>query len=194
LYSRPDEDTGVLALLTTTAADEAGRNRALAGSSAVGIGGGALGLLLGGALTQYSPWRWTLLVNVPLGLGVLLAVPHLISETPRQRERFDLAGAALTAAASVSVVWALIGAPDGGWGSSRTLGGLALGALLLAALVVTERRTGVPLLLNDRGRVGALIVTTAVFAANSRCSSSAFSTSSGSWGSPRWPPERRSCR
>ena len=159
---------GVLALLNTTAADEASRNRALARFSAVGVGGGALGLLLGGALTQYASWRWTLLVNVPLGLGVLLAVPHLISETPRQRERFDLAGAALTVAASVSVVWALIGAPDDGWGSSRTLGGLALGALLLAALVVTERRAGVPLLppvlLHDRSRVGALVVTTAVFA------------------------------
>ena len=159
---------GVLALLTTTAADEASRNRALARFSAVGIGGGALGLLLGGLLTEYASWRWTLLVNVPLGAAVLVSVPRLVAETPRQREPFDLAGAALTIAASVSVVWGLIGAPEHGWTSGRTFGALMTGAALFAALAATERRVSFPLLnpalLHDRGRVGALIVTAAVFA------------------------------
>ena len=159
---------GVLALLTTSATDETARNRALARFSAVGIGGGALGLLLGGVLTQYASWRWTLLVNVPLGVAVLLCVPGLVAETPRRRQPFDLAGAALTVAASVSVVWGLIGAPEHGWSSPRTLGALIAGAALVAVLAATERRVGSPLLdpalLHDRGRVGALIVTTVVFA------------------------------
>ena len=159
---------GVLALLFTTATDEAARHRALARFAAVGIGGGALGLLLGGLLTEYASWRWTLLVNVPLGLAVLVSVPRLVTETPRQREPFDFAGAALTIAASVSIVSGLIAAPDHGWTSARTLGALAAGVVLLGALAVTERRVTFPLLnpalLHDRGRVGALIVTTAVFA------------------------------
>ena len=159
---------GVLALLTTTAADETSRNRALARFSAVGIGGGALGLLLGGLLTEYASWRWTLLVNVPLGVAVLVSVPRLVTETPRQREPFDLTGAALTITASVSVAWGLIGAPDHGWTSARTLGALTAGAVLVGVLAVTERRVSFPLLnpalLHDRGRVGALVVTAAVFA------------------------------
>ena len=159
---------GVLALLFTTAPDDAGRHRALARFAAVGIGGGALGLLLGGVLTEYASWRWTLLVNVPLGVAVLLSKPRLVTETPRRRESFDFAGAALTVGASVSIVWGLLGAPDHGWSSPRTVGALLAGVVLLGGLAVTERRMRFPLLnpilLHDRGRVGALIVTTAVFA------------------------------
>jgi len=134
----------------------------------VGIGGGALGLVLGGPLTQYASWRWTLLVNVPLGLALLLSVPRLVTETPRRRDSFDFGGAGLTIAASVSIVWGLIGAPDHGWTSARTLDALLAGVVLLGGLAVTERPVRFPLLnpalLHDRGRVGALIVTTAVFA------------------------------
>ena len=99
---------------------------------------------------------------------MLASVPHLVAETPRQRERFDVAGAALTITASVSVVWGLIGAPEHGWTSARTLGALIVGAALLAALTATERRVRFPLLhpvlLHDRGRIGALIVTATMFA------------------------------
>ena len=159
---------GVLALLFTTAVDETARHRALARFAAVGIGGGALGLLLGGLLTEYASWRWTLLVNVPLGLIVLFSLPWLVDETPRLREPFDFAGAGLTIAASVSIVWGLIGAPIYGWTSWPTLVALAIGVVLLGALALTERHVRFPLLnpalLRDRSRVGALIVTTAVFA------------------------------
>src|ERR1700712_815153 len=62
---------GVLALLTTSAPDEAARNRALALFAAVSMGGGTIGLLLGGVVTDLGSWRWTLLINVPIGIFVL---------------------------------------------------------------------------------------------------------------------------
>ena len=66
---------GVLALLTTSAPDEAARNRALALFGAVSSGGMSLGLLLGGAVTDLGSWRWTLFINIPIGLAVLVADP-----------------------------------------------------------------------------------------------------------------------
>lgn len=159
---------GVLALLTTNAVDDADRNRALARFSAVGIGGGAIGLLLGGLLTEYASWRWTLLVNVPLGIGVLVSVPRLVAETPRRHERFDGAGAVLAVTGSVAIVWALTGAPDHGWTATRTLSALTAGVVLIVTLALTERRVRFPLLqpalLHDRRRIGALMVTMVVFA------------------------------
>lgn len=157
----------VLALLTTSAPDEAARHRVLALFSAVGISGGAIGLLAGGVVTEYGSWRWTLLVNVPLGLGVLASVRRFVAETARRPEPFDLAGAALAAAGSIAVVWALIGAPDHGWTSTRTVLALAAGGTLVGLLALQERRAAFPLvapaLLRHRPRVGALLVTTMVF-------------------------------
>ena len=82
----------VLALLTTSAPDAAARNKALALFSAVSSAGASIGLLLGGVLTGYASWRWSLLINVPLGIVVLLTVRRLVAETERQRARFDVAG------------------------------------------------------------------------------------------------------
>ena len=75
----------VLALLTSTARDEGARNRSLGLFSAVSSAGGSIGLILGGALTGYASWRWSLFINVPIGLLVLLLVPRFVDETPRQR-------------------------------------------------------------------------------------------------------------
>ncbi|NUP34340.1 MAG: MFS transporter [Streptomycetaceae bacterium] len=158
---------GVLALLTTRAPDEASRHRALALFSAVSIGGGTLGLMLGGVITQYVSWRWTLLVNVPLGLAVLLLARRFVAETPNRPARFDVVGAVAATGTAVAFVWALTGAPDRGWGDPRTIGGLAVGALLGIVLVVAERRVAAPLmppaLLHDRRRVAGLTVTALVF-------------------------------
>ena len=150
-----------LALLTTSAPDEAGRLRALALFGAVSSGGLSLGLILGGALTDLGSWRWTMFINVPIGLVVLALVARFVAETDRQPGRFDLVGAVTATGGAVAIVWSLIGAPDEGWTSARTLLGLAVGAVLLAALVVTERRVSHPLvapvLVRDRARVGALV-------------------------------------
>lgn len=151
---------GVLALLTTSAPDEAARNRALALFGAVSSGGMSIGLLLGGFLTDIGSWRWTLIINVPIGLAVLLLTRRFLDETARRPGRFDLVGAASATLGAVAVVWSLIGAPEHGWTSPRTVVGLAVGVASLLALAVTERRVAHPMLrpelLRSRARVGAL--------------------------------------
>ena len=84
---------GVLALLTTSAPDEAARNRALALFGAVSSGGMSLGLLLGGAVTDLGSWRWTLFINIPIGLAVLALTRRVLDETPLRPGRFDVVGA-----------------------------------------------------------------------------------------------------
>jgi len=160
---------GVLALLTTSAPDEAARNRALALFAAVSSGGGTLGLLLGGVVTDLGSWRWTLFINVPIGIAVLVSARRFVDETPRRPGRFDFVGAISATGAAVAIVWSLIGAPEHGWTSARTLGGVALGAALLALFASTERRVAHPMLrlalLRSRERIGGLLVIAFVFGA-----------------------------
>jgi EmrB/QacA subfamily drug resistance transporter len=157
----------VLALIATNAPNEGARNRALAAFAVISSGGAALGLMLGGTLTDLVSWRWTMFVNVPIGLAVLCLVPGLVSETARRHGRFDFVGAGAATAAAVSIVWTVINAPDHGWGSARTVGGLVLGAALLAVLAVTERRHPHPLLrpslLRSRQRVAGLVAMACVY-------------------------------
>ncbi len=152
----------VLALLTTSAPDAAARNRALALFGAVSSAGMSIGLLLGGAVTDLGSWRWTLFINVPIGLAVLALSHRFLDETEARPGRFDLVGAVSATLGAVSIVWALIGAPEHGWTSGRTIAGFATGAALLVVLAVTERRVAHPMLqpalLRDRRRVGALLV------------------------------------
>lgn len=160
----------VLALLTTSAPDDAARNRAFALFGAVSSGGASIGLILGGLLTDVGSWRWTLFINVPLGVAVLLLVGRFVAETPRRPGRFDLVGAASATVGAVSVVWALIGAPEHGWSSARTIGGFILGAALLALLARTETRHPHPMvqphLVRSRRRIGALAAMALVIGAN----------------------------
>lgn len=158
---------GVLALLTASAPDEAARHRRLALFSAVGVGGGTLGLILGGVVTDLGSWRWTLFVNVPIGIVALALARRFVSETPRRRVRFDLVGAVSATGAAVSIVLALIDVPEHGWTSPRTIVEFAFGAVLLVVLTVTERRVEHPMLrpalFRSRARIGGLIVVPLVF-------------------------------
>jgi EmrB/QacA subfamily drug resistance transporter len=160
----------VLALLTTSAPDEAARNRAFALFGAVSSGGASIGLLLGGLLTDVGSWRWTLFINVPLGLAVLVLAPRFVAETVRRPGRFDFVGALTATFGAVSLVWALIGTPEHGWTSARTIGGFALGLALLAILARTEVRHPHPMvqprLVRNRNRVAALAVMALVIGAN----------------------------
>ena len=160
----------VLALITTSAPNEHARNKALAMFSAISSMGGALGLILGGVLTQTTSWRWTLFINVPIGLGVLATltlIPRLVAETPRREGRFDIVGALSATGGAVALVWALIEAPDYGWGSARTIGGFLVGAILIGILARTERRVSHPLLqpalLKSTSRIAALAAMAATY-------------------------------
>ena len=136
-----------LSIVTTTFRDGAERNKALGAWGAVAGSGGAAGVLLGGVLTEYAGWEWVLWVNVPIGIAAAMLAPRLIAESRSDSETrtFDLAGAVSITAGLSMLVYALVEAPDAGWGSARTLALLAGALALVAAFVVIERRSASPL-------------------------------------------------
>jgi EmrB/QacA subfamily drug resistance transporter len=136
-----------LSIVTTTFSDGAERNRALGVWGAVAGSGGAAGVLLGGILTDGLGWEWVLWVNVPVALIALALSPRLIAESRAEAETraFDVAGAVTVTAALSILVYALVDATDAGWGSSQTLGLIALSVLLMAAFVAIELRAAKPL-------------------------------------------------
>jgi EmrB/QacA subfamily drug resistance transporter len=152
----------VLALITTSAPDDAARNRALALFSAVSSAGASIGLILGGALTGYASWRWSLIINVPIAITVVTLVPRFVTETNRQRGHFDFTGAITATAGSASLVFGFINASEHGWGETATISAFVAAVLLLAAFVRTELRAPAPLLalglLRNRMRAGAVSV------------------------------------
>ncbi|MFC7488847.1 MFS transporter [Knoellia sp. CPCC 206453] len=153
---------GVLALVTTSAPDEGARNRGLALFAAVSSAGASLGLLLGGFLTDVLSWHWTLFVNVPIGLAVLVLARRFVVETPRQTSRFDLVGAVSATIGAVALVYGFINAPDAGWTAPSTIGSFVLGVALLGLFVRTESRVVAPLLplslVRNGQRAAALVV------------------------------------
>ncbi|MFJ9317724.1 MFS transporter [Pimelobacter simplex] len=157
----------VLALITTSAPNEAARIRGLALFTAVSSGGAALGMLLGGVLTDLLNWRWTLFINVPIGIAVLLTVRRYVVDTPRRPGRFDVIGAVTSTGAAATLVWTLIKAPEHGWLSAPTIIGLVLAVALAVALVATEARHSHPLLrlglLRSRTRVATLLTMAALY-------------------------------
>ncbi|MCU1404354.1 MAG: hypothetical protein JWQ43_657 [Glaciihabitans sp.] len=152
----------VLALISTMAVSAASRARGLALFTVMAAIGASFGLVLGGLLTELASWRWGLLINVPIGLAVIAVVVRLVkNETHPQTGRFDIPGALLATLASVTLVWAFLNTADHGWAHLGTAISFIIAALLIAALVVAERRAASPLiavhLLRDRARSGALV-------------------------------------
>jgi EmrB/QacA subfamily drug resistance transporter len=153
-----------LSLLTVTFAEGRERGRAFAIFGAISGAGGAVGLILGGALTEYLSWRWCLYVNVPIAA---IAVVGALLWLPRREPRgagapgLDVPGAVLSVAGLVSLVYGLGTAETDGWTSGTTLGFIGAGLVLLAAFVVVETRVAHPLLpmrvVTDRTRGGAFL-------------------------------------
>ena len=135
-----------LSLLTTIFAEGKERNTALGVWGAVAGSGGAVGVLLGGMLTQWAGWEWVLFVNVPIALVAVLLAPRLLPESRNVGPRhFDIAGAVSITAGLSLLVYALVSANTSGWASLHTLGLGAIALVLIAGFVVIERRTRAPL-------------------------------------------------
>jgi EmrB/QacA subfamily drug resistance transporter len=136
-----------LSMVTTTFAEGAERNKALGVWGAVSGSGGAAGVLLGGILTQYLGWEWVLWVNVPIGVLAAILAPRLLVESRREAapQTFDALGAITVTAGLSLLVYALVDTINAGWGSSQTIGLLALSAALIGVFIVTELRSRAPL-------------------------------------------------
>lgn len=152
-----------LSMLNVTFTEPRERARALGVYGAIAGGGAALGLMLGGLLTQYVDWRWTLTVNVPIAAVAIVGTVMFLRDqsTPGVHARLDVPGALLASAGLLSIVFGLSEAEQNGWGSTLVLGSLAIGTALMAVFVLLESRTPhalLPLhLLRDRNRAGALL-------------------------------------
>jgi len=149
-----------LTLLATTFTDAKERGRAFAVYGAVAGGGGSVGLLLGGALTSYSSWRWCLYVNLIFAAVAAAGGLLLLSNQPSQsRPVIDVPGVVLASAGLFALVFGFSRAQTDSWGSSVTLAWLAAGVALLAGFVLVQRRVEHPLLplrvVLDRNRAGA---------------------------------------
>jgi EmrB/QacA subfamily drug resistance transporter len=151
-----------LSLLTTTFTNPDERGKAFGVYGAIAGGGGAVGLLLGGVLTEYLSWRWCLYVNllfaVPAAIG---AVALLVNQAHAADAQIDVPGTLTASAGLFALVYGFSNAETHGWGAPTTIGFLAAGVAVLAAFVAIQRRAAHPLLplrvVLDRNRGGSYL-------------------------------------
>jgi EmrB/QacA subfamily drug resistance transporter len=151
-----------LSVLSTTFTDPGERGKAFGIYGAIVGSGAAVGLLLGGALTEYLSWRWCLYVNLVIALPAALgAVALLTHERAGAKARLDLPGALTASTGLFALVYGFSHAETAGWGAPATIGSFAAGLGLLATFVAIQRRSRHPLLplrvLADRNRAGSYL-------------------------------------
>jgi EmrB/QacA subfamily drug resistance transporter len=151
-----------LSLLTTTFTRPKDRGRAFAVYGAIAGAGGAIGLLLGGALTEYLSWRWTLYVNLIFAAAAFAGGALLLQRQRSQvKPRLDIPGVLLVSGAVFCLVYGFSNAATHSWHAPSTWGFLAAGAALLAAFAWWMSRAARPLLpprvVADRNRSGAYL-------------------------------------
>ncbi|MET9224194.1 MFS transporter [Streptomyces sp. NPDC003300] len=135
-----------LALIATSFSEGSERNRALSVFSAISGAGSAIGLTVGGMLTDWGSWRWVFFVNVPVGLAIVLLAPRYIKETERHPGgRFDIAGALTGTLGMASLVYAFIRVGESHWTDSRALTSFVIAAALLVSFLINETRVERPL-------------------------------------------------
>jgi MFS family permease len=148
-----------LSIITTSFAEGPARNKALSVYSATGASGFALGLVVGGLLTDMS-WRWVFFAPVLMAAVTLLGALWLVPGSGGRagsRRGFDVAGAITATAAMLLLVFTLVQAPEAGWGSVRTVGSLVGVGLILGVFVLIERRAHAPLVRLGLLRSGPVI-------------------------------------
>jgi EmrB/QacA subfamily drug resistance transporter len=151
-----------LSLLTVAFTEPKERARAFAVYGGIAGGGAAIGLILGGALTQYASWRWTLLINVPIAIIAALAALRVVTESRSPvRHGYDVPGAITVTGGLLALVYAFTKAGSDGWGSSTTVIFFTVAIAFLASFVLIERRAAHPLLpmriVLDRNRGGSFL-------------------------------------
>ncbi len=153
-----------IALIVSEFPDPADRAKAMSAYMFVAVGGGSVGLLLGGLITQSVDWHWIFFINLPIGAATLLLGRAFIDE----RESIgldggvDWLGSLLVTVALMIAVYAIVGTADHGWGSARTLGLLGAAIVLQALFVALEARISNPILPLGIFRVRGLAVAAAV--------------------------------
>jgi EmrB/QacA subfamily drug resistance transporter len=137
-----------LSLMMTLFTEPADRAKAMGIFGFVASGGGSIGVLLGGILTDVLNWHWIFLVNVPVGILVLVLTLKLVPSGRGEAVsgRLDVAGAVTVTAALMLAVYAIVNGNQEGWLSAQTLGFLAAGALLFAVFIAIEARVDAPLM------------------------------------------------
>jgi EmrB/QacA subfamily drug resistance transporter len=153
-----------LSIISTTFKEGAERSRALGVWAAIAIGGAAIGLIMGGVLTQLFSWPWIFFVNVPVGVVTFVLALRLIPESRDEHAHraFDVAGAVSVTGGLMALVYAIVKAETAGWGSATTIGFFALSAILLVSFVVIELRSKAPLVRLSIFRVRSLLTANVV--------------------------------
>lgn len=136
-----------LSIVTTTFDEGPQRTKALSVWGAIAAGGAAFGLLLGGILTDVLDWRWNFIINVPIGIGVVLATLRFVPESRHEGDHrhFDVAGAVTVTGGLMVLVYAIVKAQEWGWTSLETIAWFAGAIALLAAFIFVELRSPQPL-------------------------------------------------
>jgi EmrB/QacA subfamily drug resistance transporter len=136
-----------LAIISTTFKEGADRAKALGVWAAIAIGGSAVGLVLGGGLTQALSWPWIFFINVPVGVAVFLLSLRLVPESKDEaaHRSFDIAGAVSVTGGLMTLVYAIVQAQRDGWVSTQAIGTFVLAAVLLVGFVFIELRAKAPL-------------------------------------------------
>ncbi|MGH7233978.1 MAG: MFS transporter, partial [Candidatus Saccharimonadales bacterium] len=124
------------------------RNTALSVWGAVASGGAAVGVLLGGIITQYLNWRWNFFINLPVGIFVIVASLRVLGhyKTESEKKSLDIPGAVSVTGGLMALVYALTEAPTYGWGSARIITILLIGIILVAYFIINESRAKHPLM------------------------------------------------
>ena len=158
-----------LALLAATFPQGGQRNRALGVYSAVSAGGGGVGLLMGGVITNYLSWRWIMFVNVPIGLLLAFAAPRVLIRGEGKPGRLDLPGAVTVTAGVSLLVYGLARVATHDWSDGVTRAALGIAVVLLVSFVALESRGRHPLMplriFANRNRSGAYGLSLAIGAA-----------------------------
>jgi EmrB/QacA subfamily drug resistance transporter len=152
-----------LSLITVTFTEPKERAKAFGVYGGISGGGAALGLILGGVLTEYASWRWTLLVNTPIAIATAVAAAFLVRESRAEgKARYDIPGVVTSTLGLVALVYGFTKANESGWSATSTISLLSAAVVLLVAFVVIEANTAEPLLpprvFTERNRAAAFLV------------------------------------